>query len=47
MAHMGERSGAYRVQWVNLTKRDYLEDGRSWGIILKWILKNMGARVLD
>jgi hypothetical protein len=37
---MGERRGAHRVWWGNLTKRDHLEDlGIGGRIILKWIFK--------
>ena len=40
MAHMGDRSGVYRVWWGNLRERDQLEDsGVDRKIILKLIFR--------
>jgi hypothetical protein len=46
--HVGDRTGAYRVWWLVLKKRDHLEhldlDGR---MILKLIFKNWDAEALN
>jgi hypothetical protein len=38
---MGDRRGAYRILWGDLSERDHLEDlGLDRRIILKWILRS-------